>query len=663
MQLQEFLNNPEMQKAFKDAGLDIKELYKNAGMRIAPREASLPQMASNVKWGKLPGKKIALLASLPKQVLNKEALRNYIVGLQQQVNKKIGQADLQYAGQFLKSTGGNAMALSRAAVLAWYKTRPQLALALSLDAAAADHEETEILNTASAILNLCGFENKALPLLMYLDQQLPGNSTVLNNIGQSYLGLGDLQNAEKYLLLCIAKAPLHTEANKSLGMIYNASGQTAKARQCFSNSLKGGFTETAYAGAQKSGLKDFSPVFEFISDRYDKPENFNSYQYNIPQLSENVNDAPRLRLEHLKFRSFLSKQQHLYSTLQVQGSQQFKQSADEFYSKASSGVLPVASPMSSLAARMVLYFEKRYIDASKTSQLQRQDYYADRDKLKKEYEESLRKVNEAFKQKWDALGQKEEIEEREIIALEQEQCKAKDAVTNQYLSSLANLQRRLASQALGVLKEPLQKLIYWQQFVARSYYEANVYSHIAGYLEAVSLVEEEAVFPFSECYEGLQGDPEESKADSALQKPDCPFNISVKFFVGEISMDCEKFGIDLDAGVSITAEKSFVSKETTLAIGVGLELSTGLGMEEIPFVGIKGSVGASEQFYIVFDRNNSPSDIGIKFETGVGVSVNDNVGPLSSKVGNTEAKVGYTLGLNSGWNFEGQALGTKFNLN
>jgi len=38
-----------------------------------------------------------------------------------------------------------------------------------------------------------------LPILIKLNQQFPGNSTLLNNIGQAWFGLGDVEEAEKYL--------------------------------------------------------------------------------------------------------------------------------------------------------------------------------------------------------------------------------------------------------------------------------------------------------------------------------------------------------------------------------------------------------------------------------------------------------------------------------
>jgi hypothetical protein len=153
--------------------------------------------------------------------------------------------------------------------------------------------------------------------------------------------------------------------------------------------------------------------------------------------------------------------------------------------------------------------------------------------------------------------------------------------------------------------------------------------------------------------------PTVSSANTEPEKPECPFDLKIDLIIGDITMDCQKFGININAGISFAAEKNFDSKESTLAIGVGIGISKEL---QLPIIGIEGGAGISEQLYIVFDGNNNPSDIGLKMEAGVKISAGGSLGPLSTEIGDTEAQIGYTLGLNSGWNFSGSALGTSLKL-
>ena len=81
------------------------------------------------------------------------------------------------------------MNISMAGSFAWYKSAPAEA-ALLLTYAAAESPDDNILNNCGAVLNLCGLEDKAIPVLKYALAHQPTNSTLLNNIGQAYAGLG-----------------------------------------------------------------------------------------------------------------------------------------------------------------------------------------------------------------------------------------------------------------------------------------------------------------------------------------------------------------------------------------------------------------------------------------------------------------------------------------
>jgi hypothetical protein len=111
---------------------------------------------------------------------------------------------------------------------------------------------------------------------------------------------------------------------------------------------------------------------------------------------------------------------------------------------------------------------------------------------------------------------------------------------------------------------------------------------------------------------------------------ECPYNIKLPFIVGKMALNCEAFTLELNVGTfALDLEKGFDGRPSTLAVGAGF-------IEKIPVI-IKG--GVQEQFFITVNGKNAISDFGVKVEGKVSV-------PFT-----VDEKVGWKLGINSGWNF------------
>jgi Flp pilus assembly protein TadD len=298
----------------------MKEMEKNPEIKKAMQQAgakNFEDLEEGNEWSKLPARKTKLLAALPKTILTNEALQTYLNTINTQVSNGLKPQEKQNIKIISDSAKNNALYLSRAAIGAWYNNQPMQALALAVKAAAVKPDNGEILNTAGALLNLCGFPHKSIPVLQSLLVKAPGSSTVLNNLGQAYLSLGDAQKAEQYLLQCVSVSKNHVEANKSLAMMYRAMGQTSKAQSCISKSLEGGVSETAVDIARELGISE-----ELIDDRVIKsvkdvkaPEYFNPYKYKVPPLCESVAQARECSENHEKFRAFIEAEIKKYEGL------------------------------------------------------------------------------------------------------------------------------------------------------------------------------------------------------------------------------------------------------------------------------------------------------------------------------------------------------------
>ena len=95
--------------------------------------------------------------------------------------------------------GQNAETLQQSAIGTFYADKPEQSLLIAMEAALKDVNDQTGWNNVAAIMNMTGFQHKAIPILMNQIQSDPNNSMLLNNMGQAYLGLGDIGLAELFL--------------------------------------------------------------------------------------------------------------------------------------------------------------------------------------------------------------------------------------------------------------------------------------------------------------------------------------------------------------------------------------------------------------------------------------------------------------------------------
>src|SRR4029079_3106725 len=126
----------------------------------------------------------------------------FVNTLHNDLKKKLPEkfADVQ---KIIAALNNDAKQIAYSGVAAWYNKSPAQAALLLTYAASKSPDDVNTLSNCGAILNLCGKEEKAIPILKYVLTSHPGNSTVLNNLGQAYAGLGDRSTAMMYLGRCI----------------------------------------------------------------------------------------------------------------------------------------------------------------------------------------------------------------------------------------------------------------------------------------------------------------------------------------------------------------------------------------------------------------------------------------------------------------------------
>ena len=138
---------------------------------------------------------------LPKRKISQQELITFLTAINTELKKKLPVEKVSAAQKIITALKGDPEKSAITGVAAWYQNAPSDALLL-LTYAASKSPDDNTLNNCGAIFNLCGLEDKAIPVLKYVLANQPDNSTVLNNIGQAYAGLGELDTAMHYLMAC-----------------------------------------------------------------------------------------------------------------------------------------------------------------------------------------------------------------------------------------------------------------------------------------------------------------------------------------------------------------------------------------------------------------------------------------------------------------------------
>ncbi|HVF97064.1 MAG TPA: hypothetical protein VM871_07075, partial [Flavisolibacter sp.] len=138
-------------------------------------------------------------------------------------------------------------------IAVFYADKPAQALLISMNSALQNVQQLTAWNNLAGLFNMTGLEHKAIPILMNALQQEPDNAMLLNNMGQAYLGLGDMISAEHFLTQCLAVDPLNPEANRSMGMIKFFQKQLNEGSKYFEKELEVAYRRSTVALLKKHG--------------------------------------------------------------------------------------------------------------------------------------------------------------------------------------------------------------------------------------------------------------------------------------------------------------------------------------------------------------------------------------------------------------------------
>jgi len=513
----------------------------------------------------------------------------------------------------------------------WLNKHPEQALLLSMESALKSPQEPAAWNNLAALYNMIGLEQKAVPILRYWLEKLPGNGMLLNNMGQAYLGMGDIDKATSYLQQCLAVDELNPEANHSMGMIAAFSNQVDKAMEYFQKELQVAYRRSTLAQIKRMGRRVH--LLQLRKQRPGLPHRdlfaeIGLSKFRIPALPMTATETAAWKGEKAGLMRNLQAEFIFWTNASKPTEAQIK---------AEGKLYP------GLYSDLVDVLIREHGD----------DYIPLLGLIREDDVATLNEMVTAYYAQLDAAkcptppnkpGQAEEV----FKAYAKKCCDLHTPIINAYMSEYNSLIGQRLDAGIVNWKSYINGMIDIVQLDPSPNNKRLVYSTVAGYFSFLitSLMTNVAEEPLpAECLVHMTSE----EADNIITanhdiKLDCPswLNIKLDMSMLKFGADCNKYTIEGGEGLMGGFEKNFKTGVSTLSVGAGVKANFGIA-----------KANASQMVYISFDNNDQMTDVGLRGAAGASVGVTteglvtESIGKVSATLAGVEG--GYSLGLESGF--------------
>ena len=623
-ELEAYINNLKRQS---------DSLLNNANARSGNKITTKPKDKSLSKEPQLPGKDSIKIASLPRKTLSADELQKYLQSLHGSLLKKFSPKAVSNFRSILGQIKNNAGVLEAAALQVWHTGAAEEALLLITKATTLPDTDGLVITNASALLDMYGMSEKAIPILRTILTINPGNILALNNIGQAYTAIGMRDSAVVYLNKCVQSSPQYPEANAALGFIEMSRGNQNRAQVLFENSLRGSFNISAYTGL-KSILKEKCRIAQLIKPKTKLPEYFNQFKYQPIRQCTNVQDAASVQEEYNTYKNMMSKELSTYSKLKSEAAKAMGANWAEDYNKKTMDNLvkgnnylrPFQVLGSVVEAESNLGYSSDINDLQKFNTDNRRDYQ----QLEKEYQQAYEQLTKSGSYS----------------------CAAENQLKNKYLERFAQLNNEYQSRNLVIENKYIDDFLYWCYFSAfdRKDYQNRFYNKVHGYLYNVNRLSQVKIL--EPCKEADDNESLEPVTGKEIKEFDCPGSLKISLLVGKLSIDCEKFSLSGGQLLVFGIEKKFRgNRELTLSIGGGGKVE--LGQEIGRFKGGL-SAGIEMSMYVTLDKSGNCTDAGMIYKAYRSMSMDFEGGErikFERNLGSINQEIGWRFGISSGISF------------
>ena len=654
----------EMQKEMENMDPDAKEMMKKMGSDMPDMDKlGFAVSGDYEEIGPIPKRDAERIEMAGRYKLNSSNLTAYVGKVHNAVCAKVGAGAAktgQEIYQMSKSNGGGAQAAN--GLWAFGANLP--AVVVLGNALISDPNNADNLNNYAAFLVMTGAEEGALPILEYLNKIYPKNSTILNNIGQAWFGLGDLDKAENYLDSVIALYAGHSQANYTKSLIRENKGDKVGAVSAAKRSLK-----TAYSPSKERRLNELGYELKGsdVSWQTSLPKDPLGFgQMNWPRYPKSVSESEALGPEWESFRESTGEK----SAVVDQKFQKAQAITQENLTDDPMKMFKQAMNTNLKLPQFIMPFSEKA--------RAKMDYYRDDDELELSKYERLLTSNDSVQAEMYRIEQKYE---KEFEALEKSQghkigegsssadmeayCAERDKINDKYLAEVNTI----------LEKENQKWLTYWQKTMSRrlNYYQYSMpedafeMEKLRAQLMWLGMIGGQEVIFANKCTilgkEPVKKPVQKTLAD--FYDMTCKQKSVMNLGIGSVTIECNKMTTEVEAWFVKYSSKE--NMDNGKIIKGTLEVSFGLGDKGIGYGPVKAEIGAGGSAFVEFD-NEGVTDIGLKL--GVSAEVGTDVLPdgMPKEAGIHEQKVTVLgaearWGWNSGCSVENKGLLSGLKLN
>lgn len=645
-QMQKEMENldPEAKKMMKQMGIGMPDMNK-IGYAIS---------ADYEDAGPIPARNEERIRKAKQHKLNSGNVNEYIQKIHQAVCTKVG-ADATKTGreifQTAKSNGGGAQAAN--GLWAFGANLP--AVVVLGNALIEDPKNPDNLNNYAAFLSMTGAEEGALPILEYLNKIYPKNSTILNNMGQAWFGLGELKMAENYLDSVIAQYAGHSQANFTKSLIQENRGDKAGARSSMKRSIK-----TAYSSAKEERLKALG---------YEVKENDISWHTSLPQdplgfeqiswppYPKSVGESEKSEAEWEAFRETIKgKMASIQSKFQQAQAEYTASLTEDPFKMMKSAMntnlkLPQSiMPFSSKArAKMEYYKDDDELELAKYERVL-QDNDSLQAELQKLDEKHLKELQEIEKRLGKYIGEGETADQRKAY------CEAINKSNDKYLELTNTILEKENKKWLEYWRKTMSRRLNYNQYsMPEEAFELEKLKAQLMWLGFVSGQEVRFEGPSKLCNNPEKQKPASKKLGDFYDMT-CKEKSVMNLGIGSVTIECNKMTTELDAEFVKYSQRENMDNGTIIrgTLEIGKDFGIGKGVEMGP---VKAELKASVGAFIEFD-SEGVTDVGIK--GGISAEAGTNLVPeeTSEETGiDDPSTTAFGAEARWGWNSGGSVAG------
>ena len=646
--------DPEYAEMLKEMGLEMPDMKKLKNTMMNMSEADLTKA-----WGNegrvIPERNEARIVAAGSVKLTDATLQPYVSKVHGAVTARTGQVAASQAEQLLAAARNEGVSGSQIANGLWTFGSSVTAIVVLGKTLSESPGSPDNLNNYAAFLVMTGAEEAALPILNYLNSKYRKNSTVLNNIGQAWFGLGDLDRAAAWLDSALNSHPGHSQANYTKSVIQEHKGDKAGAAGSIRRSIK-----TAYSSEKEKRLNELGGTLKSADIIWMPPlpqDPLGFGQMNWPGYPKSADESAYLNKEWEAFRaacsSRLARLSERYEAAEKAYEEGFDRRMKEFIKPQSSMRLPVSfMPFASKVKAKLEYYSEA------DDKLEADRYMAQLQSLD-EIQQTLHEIEEIYGLEMQKLmdGPGRKIGEGSSRADMEAYCAEKDNITDRYLKSANTALEASNAKWIDYWRKTMSRMLNYHQYATGP--EEFEMEKLRAQVMWLTMISGQEVRFGDKCTFGPVQPQQKPKARQLADFYDmnCKQKSVMNLGIGTVTIECNKMTTTLDAKLLKFTVKENMDDGAIIrgTAEIGYEVSA--GKEVGPF---KAEAKAGGAAFVEFDGTGI-TDAGVKVTasadagTGVvteGVDIVTGVSDPSVTVIGAEARWGW----NSGGSLEGKGL-------